>query len=168
MELLEAIKGRRSVRKFTSELVSKDDLDTIIDAGKCAPSAGNLQARDIFVIRDQAKKDMLMAASLDQKFISASPAVMLVCTNLEKIESYGERGRTLYCIQDSAATCQNMLLAAHGLGLGACWIGAFDSAKVARELNLPEHLVPVAILPIGHPAESPKERRKRSDDVHWM
>ena len=72
----------------------------------------------------------------------------------------------MYCLQDAAASVQNMLLTVHGLGLGACWIGAFEEAPVSRILELPEHLRPVAIVSIGWTDEKRVRRPKRDDDIH--
>ena len=166
MELMEIIKGRRSIRKFCNKPVPEDMLNKIIEAGRAAPSAGNLQARDFFIIENQEIKEQLVKAAHGQKFIAQASVAIVVCVNFESIESYGERGMELYCIQDSAAAVQNMLLMVHELGLGACWVGAFDEPPVTEVLKLPEHLRPVAIIPIGYPDQECQERSKRDDDIH--
>ena len=168
MDVLEAIRTRRSIRKFQDKEVSRELVDRFLDAGRSAPSAGNLQARDFFVISDAGTKDELVTAAHDQTFIAQAPVVIVVCSNLERVASYGERGIDLYCIQDAGASVQNILLAVHSSGLASCWIGAFDEQIVVSALGLPEHLRPVALLPIGYPAEKGKERKKRDDDVHWF
>jgi nitroreductase len=86
------------------------------------------------------------------------------------IRIYGERGRELYCLQDSAAAAENLLLAAVEAGLGACWVGAFDEAGVARELGLAAGWRPVALLALGHPAERepPRSRRRMDEVVLWL
>ncbi len=168
MDVFEAIKSRRSIRAFTDRDVSKDLIEKILDAGLSAPSAGNLQARDFFVILKEDIKNRLAAAALNQTFIAQAQVVIVVCSNLERIAPYGKRGIELYCLQDAGASVQNMLLAIHSQGMASCWIGAFDEEEVSRVLELSEHLRPVAMLPIGYPAESGKEREKRGDDVHWL
>jgi nitroreductase len=85
----------------------------------------------------------------------------VVCVNYERIAHYGKRGRELYVFHDTGASIQNMLLAAHDMGLGAVWVGAFDEDPVSKTLNLPEHVRPVAIIPVGHPAQQPKMRSRR-------
>jgi nitroreductase len=145
MDVAEAIRSRRSIRAFTDAGVSREQVAELLGAGKSAPSAGNLQARDFFVISSQGVKD-----------------------SLARIEPYGARGRELYCLQDAAAAVQNMLLAAHSMGLACCWVGAFDESQVHEILKLPGHLRPVAIVPVGHPAERGRGPPKRSDDVHWL
>lgn len=168
MELAEAIRNRRSLRQFRKTPVTDDMVSRILDAGKAAPSAGNLQARDFFVVEDHDTREQLAVAALQQILILQAPVVIVVCANLEKIAPYGRRGIELYCLQDAAAAVQNILLTAHDLGLGACWIGAFDESSVTRVLRLPEHLRPVALIPIGWSAEKGQERKKRTDDVHFV
>jgi nitroreductase len=168
VEVFEAIKSRRSIRAFSEEGVTSDQIEKILDAGRSAPSAGNLQARDFFVISDEQTKNELARAALDQKFIAQAPVVIVVCSNLECIGPYGQRGIELYCLQDAAASVQNMLLIIHSLGLASCWIGAFNEDEASQVLKLPGHLRPVAILPVGYPGESAKERKKSDDDVHWL
>jgi nitroreductase len=85
-----------------------------------------------------------------------APINLVVCANQERsARRYGDRGRTLYSVLDAAAAVENILLAAHSLGLGACWVGAFDAEKVSLALKLPKALRPVAIIPVGYPAEYP-------------
>ncbi len=169
MEVFEAIRGRRSIRKFKTQDIEKEKIEKIILAGRQAPSAGNLQARDLIVITDQKIKEELVRAAHGQAFIGDAPYVIMVCSNEDRIKSrYGDRGTKLYMIQDASASVQNMLLAAHSLGLGTCWVGAFDDKAVHEIMGLEKHLWPVAIVPIGHPAKDAQERPKRDDDVSWL
>jgi nitroreductase len=170
MDVLEAIRKRRSVRAFKTDPIPSDALDAIIESALWAPSAGNLQARDFIIVKDRQVKGLLSQAALGQSFIEEAPVNIIVCANQERsARRYGERGRRLYCIQDASAAIQNILLAAHALGIGSCWVGAFDEGRVARVLGLPEYLVPVAIIPIGYPAESPSAPRRmmRRECVHY-
>lgn len=169
MEVFEAIRERRSIRKFKTQDIEKEKIEKIILAGRQAPSAGNLQARDLIVITNQGIKEKLVRAAHGQAFIGDAPYVIMVCTNKERIkERYGDRGTELYMIQDAGASVQNMLLAAHSLGLGTCWVGAFDDKAVHEIMALEKHLWPVAIIPIGYPEKDAKERPKRDDDVNWL
>ncbi len=93
----------------------------------------------------------------------------MVCANqMLSAGGYGSRGANLYCLQDTAAATQNMLLAAHAMGLGACWVGAFKEEEARKVLNISNGVRPVAIVPVGHPAEKPMARSKRqkSEIVH--
>ncbi|HID17560.1 TPA: nitroreductase family protein [Candidatus Bathyarchaeota archaeon] len=163
MELFEAIFGRRSVRAFEREEVPEEYLRKLIDAARFAPSAGNLQPWEFVVVRSEGTKRALAEAALRQYFIEEAPLVIVVCANeVRSGRYYGERGAKLYCLQDTAAAVQNILLAAHGLGLGACWVGAFREAEVARVIGAPAGVRPVAIVPIGFPREKPKAPPRRS------
>ena len=169
MELKEAILERRSIRRFGDGDVSEEAVTELIELGNEAPSAGNLQARDFVVVRDQKTKDDLAPAAHGQDFIAEAPVVVVVCANMDRIMHYGKRGITLYCLQDCAAAIQNMLLAIHDMGLGCVWVGAFDESKASNTLELPGHIRPVAILPIGEPVSQPAARKRIpvEDLVHY-
>jgi len=170
MDVFEAIKGRRSVRAYTSESVSDEEVKVLIDAARRAPSAGNIQPWEFVVVRDAETKRRLSAAALNQRFIEKAPVVIVVCADENRSGwGYGARGVNLYCLQDTAAAIQNMLLAAYALGLGACWIGAFREEEVEKILETPRGVRPIAIVPVGHPAEKPRSPPKRSlsEIVHY-
>lgn len=170
MEVFEAIKTRRSVRAFTSQDVSEETVEKLIDAARWAPSAGNIQPWEFIVVRNLEIKRELARAALGQTFIEEAPVIIVVCANEQRSASgYGSRGANLYCLQDTAAAIQNLLLASHALGLGACWVGAFHEEEARRTLNIPYGVRPVAIIPIGHPAEKPHARPRRpiSQIVHY-
>jgi nitroreductase len=150
MELVEAIKTRRSVRRFDKKPVDDKVIHEIIELGNLAPSAGNLQPRDFIIVKKQEIKEQLAHVALDQRFVAEAPVVVVVCANLKRTAHYGSRGRELYCIQDSAASIENMLLAIVEYGLSCCWVGAFDEHAASQILNLPSHVRPVAMLPIGY------------------
>jgi len=154
---LQTIAKRRSIRAFKRDQVPSEALLQILEAARSAPSAGNRQARDIIVVRDRAVKRALAEAALDQEFIEEAPIDLVFCINPRRsAQRYGERGRNLYCILDAAASAENALLAAHALGLGTCWIGAFHDNAVARILGLPSDMRVVAIVPLGYTAEEPE------------
>lgn len=122
MDVLEAIKGRRSVRAFDSgKDVSEKTVEGLIDAGRWTPSAGNIQPWEFIVVREPEIKKRLAEAAFNQSFIEEAPVVIVVCADENcSSEGYGQRGRTLYCIQDTAAAIQNIHLAAYSSGLGTC------------------------------------------------
>lgn len=170
MDLFEAIKSRRSVRAFTREDVSEEEVEKLIDAARWAPSAGNIQPWEFIVVRKPEIKRRLSIAALHQAFIEEAPVVIVVCANqLRSGRGYGARGVNLYCLQDTAAATQNMLLAACALGLATCWVGAFREEEAKKVLNPPEGVRPVAIIPVGHPAGKPMARSRRplSEIVHY-
>ena len=156
MDVFEAIHGRRSIRAYTSDPVPEEDLKRILEAAIAAPSAGNRQPWEFVVVRDQEQKRKLADAALGQSFIEEAPVAIVVCANFPRTARvYGERARRLYCIQDTAAAVQNIHLAAYALGYGTCWVGAFDDERVAEVIGCPKDRRPVAIIPIGKPAEKP-------------
>jgi nitroreductase len=170
LEVFEAIKTRRSIRAFTNEEVSEEEVRKLIDAATHAPSAGNIQPWEFIMVRDPRRKRGLVVAALDQTFIEEAPVVIVVCADeVQSDWGYGARGVALYCLQDTAAAIQNMLLAACALGLGTCWVGAFNEEEVRRVVNTPRGVRPVAIVPVGHPAEkpSPRSRRSMTEIVHY-
>jgi nitroreductase len=162
MKLSEAIQKRRSIRAFQDKNVPQELLDIILEAGIRAPSEGNLQSWRFFVVRNQRIKDLLAVAALDQMFVAEAPVVVVVCIDCAVTAPYGRRGRELYSIQSTAAAIENMLLTVVSLGLGACWVGAFKEERVHEILDLEPTLRPVALIPVGFPAESPPLRGRRS------
>jgi len=173
MNILDTIKNRRSVREFTDQEIPEQAIAVLIEALRWAPSAGNLQSRKFYFVLNEDLRNKLAQAGLKQNFVSfiaRAPLVIVACADLRIVSRYGERGTELYCIQDTAASIQNLLLAAHDLGLGTCWAGAFNEKKVRDILDLPDHLRPVAIVPVGYPARIPKapDRVLKSDSVEIL
>ncbi len=169
METSECIKTRASVRDFRKDQIPEKDLLEILEAATQAPSAGNLQDWEFVVVKDPKVKRDIAVASLNQRFIWEAPVVIVVCSNLERIGEYGERGRNLYAIQDTAAAIENLMLAAWDRGIGSCWVGAFNEKEIKDILSLPEHIKPVAVIPIGYPSKVYKkpERRKLRTVLHF-
>ncbi len=162
--MLEVIKKRCSVRRYQATPVPEEAIGQLLEAARWAPSAGNLQPWFFYVVRSQGVKECLAAAALEQRFIAQAPVVIVVCAEPERSgRVYGERGRRLYCYQDTAAAVQNILLAATAMGLGTCWVGAFHEDRVRECLAVPPHRVPVAIIPVGYPAEEPVHRTTRRE-----
>lgn len=164
METKDAISGRRCIRKFKDKQVSEEQLNELIDAMILAPSAGNMQSRKFIIIRNKELKNKLVDAALSQGFLAQAPVAIVVCTDNKIGTRYGHRGESLYSLLDCGASIQNLLLRAHDMGLGGCWIGAFDEERVRKLLNIPQNLRPVSIIPIGYPAESPTMPRRKSKD----
>lgn len=148
--------------------VPPETVTKLIQAAVRAPSAGNCQPWHFYIVREPEAKRALAQAALNQWFLSEAPVVVVVCADPERSAArYGDRGRYLYSIEDTAAASENLLLAAVASGLGACWVGAFDEEAASRALDLPAHLRPVAIIPVGYPAERslPETDRRPADDV---
>ena len=160
MDVVECIEGRTSIRVFKADPVEDRILDEALRLANRAPSAGNLQARDFVVVKDVSVKKALMFAAFSQEYVRTAPVVVVFCANLERIGHYAERGRELYCLQDVAAAVQNFCLYLHSEGIGSVWVGAFDEAKAAAALGTPAHVRPVALVPIGYPAENGLKRKR--------
>jgi nitroreductase len=157
VDFFQVLEDRHSVREFDPGVdVPPKMVERLLMAAIRAPSAGNRQPWHFYVVRDQALREGLVKAAGGQEFIAEAPVAIVVCADAEQsAQRYGKRGRELYCLQDTAAAVEHILLSAVALGLGSCWIGAFDEKKAADVLKLPERHRPVAILPIGQPADNP-------------
>jgi nitroreductase len=138
-------------------------VEKLIDAARWAPSAGNIQPWEFIIVRKPRIKRRLVEAALDQVFIEEAPVVIVVCANeVRSSQGYGVRGKTLYCVQDTAAAIQNIHLTAYSLGLGTCWVGAFREEETRKILKIPRGIRPVAIIPVGYSAEAPTPRMRKS------
>jgi nitroreductase len=173
MNILDVIKHRRSVRDFTDRKIPESAIDVLVEALRWAPSAGNLQSRKFYFVFNEDIRNKLAQTGFKQDFVSfiaRAPLVIVACADLRITSRYGDRGAHLYCIQDTAASVQNLLLAAHELGLGTCWVGAFKEEKVREVLDLPDNLRPVVLVPVGYPARTPKapDRVPRTDAVKFV
>ena len=169
MHIPEAIKKRRSIRAFSDQDIPDSDVDLLVEAACCAPSAGNRQPWEFIIVRDDDMKRSIAKAAFGQYFLAEAPVVFIVCADPGRSASrYGRRGSELYCLQDTAAAVQNLLLTATANGLGSCWIGAFDEGKVAEVIKAPWGVRPIAIVPVGYPAETPRPppRRRLRDIIH--
>ena len=121
-----------------------------------------MQPWEFVVVSTPETKRALSNAAFGQTDLEEAPMVIVVCADEKRAaESYGVRGRTLYCLQDTAAAIQNILLTACSLGLGTCWIGAFEEAEVRKVINAPKDVRPVALIPVGYPNEAPPARSRR-------
>lgn len=163
MEVLEAIKKRRSIRRFKDTPVSSEAIEKLKEALIWAPSAGNVQPRKFLFVTDSGVKEKLRQA-VRQSFVCDAPLLVVACRDLGKAATYDERGRELYSITDTAFSLENMVLEACELGLGTCYIGAFDGDRVSEILNLPEHLKPMLLIPVGYPTETPLPTSRVSKD----
>jgi nitroreductase len=154
MSVFETIATRRSIRKYTSQDVPMELIGIILDAGRYAPSSGNLQNWRFIIFRDSGNRQRIAEACQQQLWIAEAPFIIVVVSEMEKItQFYGVRGERLYSVQNCAAATQNMILTAHSLGLASCWISAFDEDMLKRACSLPGDIRPQAVLPIGYPDE---------------
>jgi nitroreductase len=171
MEFSEVIRNRHSIRVFTGQPVEAEKLQQILETANLAPSAGNLQAYEIYVVLDAKKRDGLSCAALAQEYITAAPVALVFCTHPELTDGrYTERGTRLYTVQDATIACTFAMLAATDLGLGSVWVGTFDEKVVRMIIGAPDSQVPVVILAVGYPGEFPELHPRRPLDqlAHWV
>lgn len=166
MDTMEAILTRRSIRKFTDWQVSRDLIREVLEAAMSAPSAGNEQPWHFVVIDDRPILDEIPKIHPHTAMVNEAPVAILVCgdLNLEKYKGFW--------VQDCSAATQNLLLAAHAKGLGAVWTGFYPVEDrvlgMQRLLGLPEHVIPLALVPIGYPAQKAgRQDRYREERVHY-
>lgn len=162
MNLFEAIHARQSVRAYQDKAITPEQLNAILSAANQSPSAGNVQAYEIVLLRDRGPICALAGHTFNQAFIAQAPVVLVFCADpVRSGAKYGAAGEQLFCVQDATIATAYAQLAATALGLATCWIGAFEEQRVASFLGLRAGLRPVAILPIGWPAESPLRLPRR-------
>ena len=169
MDFFTLIQNRRSVRLYQDAPIETDKLHKILESANLAPSAGNLQGYEIYLVTQLEQRQGLVNAARGQEFLAQAPLVLIFCANpLRSSGRYSQRGRDLYCIQDATIACTYAMLAAQELGLATVWVGAFNDDAVRQVASIPPELNPVAMLPIGYAAESPqpRPRRKLQELVH--
>jgi nitroreductase len=163
MNALEAIDARQSIRAYQLKPIEPEKLAAILAAANRAASAANLQAYQIHVVRDDTRKQALVAAAAGQKFLATAPVVLVFAADpARSAAKFGLRGDKVYCVQDACAAVCNAMLAAVELGLGTCWVDAVDEALAARAIGLPAGQRAVVILPVGYPAETPTRTTRRA------
>lgn len=151
----DVFKKRHSVRKFQAKEIKEGDLAEILAAANSAPSAGNLQAREIIVVKDKKIKEQLAEAAQGQNFVAEAPVVLVFCALPSRSAArYGQRGQDLYALQDATIAASFAWLQAVTLGLSACWVGAFEEKEVQKILKLNQNCRPIVILPVGFALEN--------------
>lgn len=157
------VRHRQSVRKYQPDMgVEPEKLHAILEMACAAPSAGDLQSYRIVVARDRALRAALGRATHDQDFIAEAPVCLVFCAEPGRSAGeFGDRGASLYAIQDTTIAAAYAQLAIVAAGLGSTWIGQFDDARVRQALDLEPGLTPVALLSLGYPAEVPAPTHRR-------
>ncbi len=167
MELDQAIKERKSVRRFKKLDVPWYLISECLEAAISAPSSGNVQNWRFVVVRNNDTRDKIVKICDEQYWIIKAPVLIVVSSELGKIRRmFGVRGEALYSVQSCAAAIENLLLKASELGLGATWIGAFDEIKLKEILNVEGDVRPQAIIALGYADEyEDKSRREPLENV---
>lgn len=153
MDVFAAIRDRRSIRAYKDVPVPHDQLMQVLEAGRIAPSAGNRQPWKFVVVTDPATRKSLVPLCRNQDFVGQAGAVIVACAPDPSLKWH---------MVDVAISVDHMTLAAHALGLGSCWIGAFDPAGVGELLGIPAEVKVVCLLPVGVPAEEGRQRTRKS------
>ena len=166
---LDIICARRSIRSYTDESVSEEHIRMLLEAAMSAPSAGNRQPWELVVVTEREKLDALADGHPHGKMLYRAPLCIAVCGDPARSFSGIEQQ---YWIQDCCAATENLLIAAAGLGLGTVWLGVHPlvdrQEAIRKTLSIPDHIVPLCLIPVGHPAER-KAPRTQYDEakVHW-
>jgi nitroreductase len=155
------IMTRTSVRKYTNEAVTKVDIETMLRAGMAAPTAVNKQPWHFVVVTDREQLNALASANRGTGMAAKAPLAIVVCGDMQKTLTGIGQG---FWVQDCSAATENILLTANALGLGAVWTGLYpneERAKAVRDVvKAPEHIVPLCVIVIGHPADTPTPKDK--------
>lgn len=170
-DFFETVRHRHSVRKYQPDMpVETEKLHAILEMACAAPSAGDLQAYRILVVRDPAERRALVHAAHEQAFIAEAPVCLVFCADPARSASvFGERGAKLYALQDTTIAAAYAQLAIVAAGMGSTWVGYFEEAQIREVLQLEPGLIPLALLSLGYPAElpEPSSRRRLGEVVAW-
>lgn len=197
MDVLEAIEGRRSIRKYKDRPVPDDLLNKVLEAARLAPSTSNTQSWKFMVVKDAATRKKMRDLAYGQRFIEEAPVVLVCCLDLEAFKDRGKQTLKLLLrgvrpslemalrmvrggkdkgfdpervvingTMNVTIATEHMILAAESMGLGTCWVRAFDSQALAEELDLPDGLLVVSLLTLGYPDQKPAPRpRKNLEEI---
>jgi len=159
MEFSEVLKARRSTRQFTDEGITGEQIMKLLNAAVAAPNACNMQSWHFYVVTDESIKRRLSETKTVADWATTAPVIFVVCTAAKALAArFGDRGENLFAVQDTAAAIENILLAAADMGLGGCFMGAFDNDKCREIVGVSEEHRIVAMVPVGHPAMILPER----------
>ena len=159
MEFMETVKNRYSVRSYQDQPVEDEKLTAVLEAGRIAPSASNRQEWRFVVVKDGKTRKKLCEAAGGQKFVAEAPIVIACCAETD--------GHLMKCghpcfLIDVAIAIDHITLAAADMGLGTCWIGAFDAEMTREILGIPEEIEVVELLALGYPADEWREKKRKS------
>jgi nitroreductase len=167
-EVIKTIKNRKSVRHFTGESVSKDDLKKILESAMCAPTAVNKQPWSFVVITDRKVLDALADSLPYAKMLTKAGAAIIICAIPDKAYD----GKTEFALIDCSLAGENILLTVESLGLGAVWTAAYPEVTrmnaVRNVLGIPNNIIPLNVIPIGVPTGEDKPKDKFDEkNIHW-
>jgi len=170
MEFNEVLKRRRSIRKFKQTEIPDEKIREILELAQLAPTAGNVQAYKVKIIKSEEGKKKLKDATftskgkgLKQEWVFGAPVILVICADIEASESrFGERGKNLYAMQDATIFASYLQLVIASAGMASCWVGNIGEEELKETLNIPNDLKIIAVIPFGYPDEElkPQERKK--------
>ncbi len=178
MDFFTTVEKRRSIRKYQDKEVKEEIIKKVIDAGRLAPTGGNMQPWEFIIVKEKANINRITDAtfigfdkesSMKQDWLRNAPALIVVCVDFKRtIARYGEMGRKI-ALFDNAAAIENMLLAATALELGSCWVSGFDTEELKRVMGIDGQVEPISILPLGYPEYIPgrPNRFSYNEIVHY-
>ncbi|MDD4810769.1 MAG: nitroreductase family protein [Methanobacterium formicicum] len=163
MDVFEAITQRKSIRKYKDKEIEKEKLIKVLESARIAPSASNRQEWKFIVVKDEDTRSRLVSAAHYQKFVGQAPVTIVACsTESERIMPCGQHAYTV----DLSIAVSFMMLEATELGLGTCWLGAFDEEAVKEILGIPSDIRVPAMFTLGYADENPAARpRKALNDI---
>ena len=166
MKTIDCIFSRRSIRKYTNEKVSEKDIELLLKAASYAPSANNYQPWQFLIITDREMLNKLSEVHPYAKMLTQAQAAIIVCGDNEIQTELG------YQVVDCCAATQNILLAAHSIGLGTVWLGLYPRqeriADMKKLFDLPENITPISLVAIGHHnEEKPIPERFNKEKIHY-
>lgn len=166
MNVIDAILTRRSIRRFTGQVISDEQLELLLKAGFQAPSAHNLQPWHFIIVKEKANLEKISSSHPYAKMLPQAGCGIIVCGDVKKEPNEG------FLAEDCAAAIQNILLAAHGTGLGAVWCGLYPNTDrttvISSILKLPENIIPVGLIAVGYPnEEKTAQDRYDSTRIHY-
>ena len=167
--VIENIMTRTSIRAFTDQPVDEATIEKILRAGMAAPTAVNKQPWAFVVVNDRKQMERLREVHPFAQMLKSAQLAIIVCGDMERALPGPTQS---YWIQDASAATENILLAAHGLGLGAVWCGVYPNQdvlpKVKEVLEMPSNIIPLNIIPIGYPAQAPQPKDKwKPENIHY-
>ena len=163
MDVFEAVTQRKSIRKYKDKEIEKEKLIKVLESARIAPSASNRQEWKFIVVKDEDTRSRLVSAAHYQKFVGQAPVTIVACsTESERIMPCGQHAYTV----DLSIAVSFMMLEATELGLGTCWLGAFDEGKVKKIIGIPDEIRVPVMFTLGYADETPAARpRKDIDDI---
>ena len=155
------ISERRSIRAYLDTQVEDEKLNLVLEAARLSPSARNRQEWKFVVVKDRETRERLAEAASGKQFVAEAPVIIAACaTEAEYVMPCGQPAGTV----DTSIALSYLILQAHELGLGTCWLGAFNESEVKEILGIPTHVRVVAMTPLGYPAQSPEAKPRKSLD----